>query len=355
MSQLTLKARQSNVMWNQILAHCTALQDTPDILGYLGQSFSQLEKAIDNQDIPQYSNAVMAKIARAFDHYLECMTICNFMTCLRLPPQLEQLAQTKASLHESIKAGKLDSLLSNKSAGVLYLHVYTILGHRRITEEMVAHTNICLAGLKSTATTTCAKNQEHGNQTNGKAAEPCALDDKAFDCIWTALLDGMDNNDNPEHNENSNAGGSNKPPEMPLSDNKQEIVNSLAPMPAGARPLALATIKEHFRNVLCQLRLLHCQVDQDVEQDILCILNHLGRRLCMYPTGNLLKSWISDQTINKVCAAVWNVLGQQTALHRSRSIQSLLLIQTVILLLHQCGPCITSWLEQAQPNKEAPG
>ncbi|PWN49019.1 hypothetical protein IE53DRAFT_363471 [Violaceomyces palustris] len=128
----------------------------------------------------------------------------------------------------------------------------------------------------------------------------------------------------------------------------------MPPPPEGSKPLAITTIKGRLGCILRQLKVRRIAVRGDLWKDVMEVMRHLAHKLHYYPTATLKKMWISVDTVSTLIAAVWDVLAH-TRHHEVRSVPTLLSLQTVLLLMDQCGARISSWLDRCSRWPEEVG
>ena len=114
------------------------------------------------------------------------------------------------------------------------------------------------------------------------------------------------------------------------------LANMFQPAP-GARLLSVCTILQRFQNICRHLGAIEqTKVDKEVVRSVERIVKHLSYVKRFYPSGTLEKAWLSNSTVALLRAAMWNVLGHERY-PGAHSMLTLLLLQTVILLMDQCG------------------
>ncbi|KAJ1024128.1 hypothetical protein NDA16_002967 [Ustilago loliicola] len=306
-----------------------AFDDTLNLLSRIGQSMPQLETAIDKNDVPNFSSAVLASTMRSYKHYLEYVTLREHLDTHSSRPEEEAFAAAKKRMDSAIKDGEKHALLHNPNIWVLYLHLFALSGHERINEETVAHTNVRAKEVGSLpflrSINAASPQEEHDDEQVDEppffGAEQLAELRSAFsmeDCDAEDSIEEeqlrLNDDDVDEQLPLADDSGDNsfdRTPDEPLNESDLKIVEGLPPPPPDSRPLALGTIKSKFEDVLRQLKLFKIHIDKDVRETVLRIIKHLARQRSFYPTGRLRKEWVGDATVSKLLAAVWNVAGQE--------------------------------------------
>lgn len=240
----------------------------------------------------------------------------------------------------------------------MYLHYFALLGRGWITEETVAHTNVRKSGLAGVEGAFPGPgSSDHVRVDRASSPSNDNMEDETIstdsdDASSFSNTSGVDS-DMDEEDEDDDAvdcidedRDRDEPQQTTLTDKELELATGLPCPPTGSQPLSLVTVKSVFKDLQRQLELIfHVRLDPDLRTKVFHIVNHLGRQLGYYPTGTLLKTWITDETVRLLRAAVWNVLGHERGSSGSRSVQNLLSIHTMLLLLDLCGPRVSSCVD----------
>lgn len=218
----------------------------------------------------------------------------------------------------------------------MFLHTIAISGNGRITKDTIAHTNMRVQDKGVVASAAPLTHVSEGEDTvrntdilDAKALEELASMFACKDDTLEALLGDKDDGGNA---------GLQDAEDKPLTESDRQIVDGIPSPPPDACPLALSSIRTRLENIVRHLSFHGVMISADVCKDVNRITRYLASKKAWYPSGYLQKEWISDNTVSQLLVAVWNIAGQEHPAVGSRSVQNLLLIQTIIHLLDQCGP-----------------
>lgn len=115
--------------------------------------------------------------------------------------------------------------------------------------------------------------------------------------------------------------------------------------------LSVFPVQGRFKDVVRYLHHLGVEVSADTIRRTNGILEGL---ICDgdFPTGQLAKYWLEDATVTSIFTAVWTVFANDSSSTGMRStgigsIANLMSINTLILLLDQCGGRITTLVDKS--------
>ncbi len=322
-----------------------------------------MESAVAQHDLPDYCTAILRRSEAAFRHFIDFLAERE----LQRQESRGQAGATAKKSFESIQkelrleleAGSMPEAIRDPHVWIVYLHIYALSGRGRVDEDHVAHTNVRASypgHRSSTAGSSRLADVSVGVQNTPDSIRPIGrLPQLSADLsLSSAQMESMRSNfDNEELDDMDMASidgeGSGSAPVLAAAD--LQMARKLPRPIAGSTPLAIGTIKCRFNDIVRHLMILGIKINEETRSNVVRIIEHLGRE-GYYPTGQLKKFWITDDTVAALSAAVWNVLGTDVSSTGARSVANLLSLHTMVLLLDQCGGRITSWVDmQREPGE----